>query len=223
MRLIAHRGCDGQYPENTVRAIRSAAPHVDLVEVDVTRCGSGELVLYHDEKLERVTGVAGRIADTRWDRLAELEVHGSGDGIPRFVDALEDWPAGTAMNLDVTEAGVVPDALTLAAGLEEEILLSSTDPAALEAASAAADRGPDELTLGYSFVADPEANVERARSLGCGFVHVHHRLCLETDLVDLAHGVGLRVDAWTIETPDLAIRLRDLGVDAITVARHDLL
>lgn len=222
MRLIAHRGCDGQYPENTLRAIGSAAPHVDVVEVDVTRCGSGELVLFHDEDLERVTGVAGRVADTRWDRLAELEVDGSGEGIPRFADALEDWPDGTAMNLDVTEAGVVPDALRLAADFEEEIILSSTDPAALEAASAAVDRGPGELTLGYSFVADPEANVERARSLGCGFVHVHHRLCLETDLVDLAHGVDLQVDAWTVETPELATRLRDAGVDAITVTRHDL-
>jgi len=50
MQVIGHRGCADVYPENTVRAVTRAANFLDAVEVDVRRCGSGELVVFHDER-----------------------------------------------------------------------------------------------------------------------------------------------------------------------------
>ena len=72
--LIGHRGCAAQYPENTVGAIERAAPHVDAVEIDVRRCGSGEVVVVHDADLGRLTGASGSVADADYDELRDLTV-----------------------------------------------------------------------------------------------------------------------------------------------------
>lgn len=219
MLSIGHRGCAGQYPENTIHAITASAPHVDAVEIDVLRCGSGELVLFHDEGLGRVTGHDGRLAETPWERLADLRVGGSDEPIPRFAAAVAAWPEGLAMNLDVHEPGIAPDALAELADFDERVILSSTSEAVLHEASEA----PVPVESGLSFYEDPERNVGRAAELGCAFVHVHYRLALETDLVERAHEAGLAVDAWTVEDAPTLARLREAGVDAATVDRWDIL
>ena len=55
MRLIAHRGFAETFPENTVLAVREAARWADAIEVDVRRCGSGEIVCLHDATVDRVS------------------------------------------------------------------------------------------------------------------------------------------------------------------------
>ena len=52
--VVAHRGASAYEPENTLRAIAKAIDlRAPVVEVDVRRCGSGELVVFHDEDLSR--------------------------------------------------------------------------------------------------------------------------------------------------------------------------
>ena len=57
MRLIAHRGFAGVNPENTLQAVEAAAGVADAIEVDVRRCESGDLVVIHDETVDRLQGV----------------------------------------------------------------------------------------------------------------------------------------------------------------------
>jgi glycerophosphoryl diester phosphodiesterase len=45
MQLVAHRGFDKQYSANTVAAVERAIQNADMVELDIRRCASGELVL----------------------------------------------------------------------------------------------------------------------------------------------------------------------------------
>lgn len=217
MLLIGHRGCAGQYPENTLAAIRACASHVDAIEIDVTRCGTGELILFHDECLGRITGRDGRVDETPWLHIAELTVHDSDEGVPRLGEVAEAWPAGVAMNLDIHEPAIVADALDALAGLDERILLSSKSLGVL----AEARQSPVTVERGLS-IADPEDGIERALTAGCEFVHVHHELCTETDTVERAHDAGLSVDAWTIDDRTTAAAVARSGVDAMTVDRWDV-
>jgi glycerophosphoryl diester phosphodiesterase len=82
MDLIAHRGCAGQHPENTVRAVRKSSRRFPAVELDVRRCRTGELVVFHDETVDRVTDGTGSVAAMDWDRLRSLEVLESGERNP---------------------------------------------------------------------------------------------------------------------------------------------
>lgn len=218
MLAIAHRGCAGQYPENTRAAIVQSAPHVDGVEIDVKRCGSGELVLFHDDDLERVTGYSGEVTETEWERLAGLTVHQSGEPIPRLEPVVESWPDGVLMNLDIHDTGVAPEAVAIASACDERVVLSSTSTDVL----AEVEQGPS-VSLGFSFAQNPAENVEVATAASCDYVHVHDRLALGTDVVDRAHRAGLSVDAWTVDQRSTVSELRALGVDAVTVDRWDIL
>jgi glycerophosphoryl diester phosphodiesterase len=62
--LVAHRGYQKQYPENTLAAVMAAVElGARFVECDVQLTADRVPVLYHDEKLERVSGKPGRIMD----------------------------------------------------------------------------------------------------------------------------------------------------------------
>lgn len=218
MQLIAHRGCRLQYPENTIRAIQSAAPHVDFVEIDIKRCGSGEIVLLHDDSLGRLTDVDADVTDTDWAVLRELSVGESDEPIPRLEDALDAWPDDTGLNLDVHDDDLVPDLADLRGKLPRPTVISSSNVAVHRRCRAL----DIDVMQGYSFLSDPSAHLDRAVELGCEYVHVWQELCLGTDVVDEAHERGLLVDAWSIQDPDRAIELRDRGVDALTVDRWDV-
>lgn len=73
-RIIAHRGASGYAPENTMAAFQRA---VELgateVETDVTLTRDGQLLLFHDDTLERTTNGSGRPEDYTLAELLELD------------------------------------------------------------------------------------------------------------------------------------------------------
>ena len=75
MLLLAHRGASADAPENTLPAFELAVRHgCDGVELDVMRCGSGELVVCHDERLDRLAGLDWEIAHTPYEKLRKADV-----------------------------------------------------------------------------------------------------------------------------------------------------
>ena len=65
VRIWAHRGLSMIFPENTLPAFEAAAKETGIagIELDVQLTSDGELVVIHDEKLERTTTLKGRVAD----------------------------------------------------------------------------------------------------------------------------------------------------------------
>jgi glycerophosphoryl diester phosphodiesterase len=219
MEIIGHRGCAAQAPENTVSAVERAARYVDAVEIDVRRCGSGELVVFHDETVDRVTDGTGRVADLDWERLRELEVMESGESIPRLESVLDAVPAGVGAQLELKQTGIAGDAAAVARDCEVDVAVSSFLPDALAAVH---DLGWDVPT-GYLFESDPRENVDVAVELGCDAVHPHYDLCLGTDVVPVAREAGLRVVAWkAAKTPEEIAALRAAGGDGVTADRWDI-
>jgi glycerophosphoryl diester phosphodiesterase len=217
--LIGHRGCAGQCPENTVAAVERAAPHVDAVEVDVRRCGSGELVVVHDAELDRLTDASGRVADADWEELRDLTVLDSGEPIPRLDEALAAVPEEVGVNVEIKEPETALDALDAARRADSEVLFSSFHPAAL-----ASLRDRDSSTNRALLVADGDAAsaVEAATDLGCVAVHPPIDLATEPGFVEAAHDAGLAVNAWTVVDREDAERLLTVGLDGVIADRWDL-
>ena len=217
VRLVAHRGFADRYPENTRRAFRAAASVADAIELDVRRCGSGELVVFHDERLDRLTGTSGHLAESPLETLQTLSVLDSGESVPRLRDAFEAIPPAVAVNVELKERGLAADVLAVAGKFENDLLLSSFDAEALREAREA-DR---EVSLAY--ITDTAAGaVETARGLDCAFVHPHLDACLDTDLVAQAHDAGMEVNAWTVKTHEQAANLREAGVDGLIADSPDV-
>jgi len=76
-RIIGHRGVAGHAPENTLASIREAAAMgLMWVEFDVMMTKDGELVLIHDESLDRTTDGDGRVPKTSLAELKERDAGG---------------------------------------------------------------------------------------------------------------------------------------------------
>ncbi|MGM0606284.1 MAG: glycerophosphodiester phosphodiesterase, partial [Halobacteriota archaeon] len=109
MRLIGHRGCPAYAPENTIEAVELAVPHVDAVEVDVQRCGTGELVVFHDTTLDRLTAASGPVAATDFDTLSSLSIGESDSTIPTLAELLSSVPPSVGVNVELKHAGMATD------------------------------------------------------------------------------------------------------------------
>nr|WP_281389028.1 glycerophosphodiester phosphodiesterase [Spirochaeta isovalerica] len=70
---MAHRGDSVRYPENTMPAFESAvAMGVDVIETDVHLTKDGEVVIWHDDSLERMSGDPRKITDMNWNEVQEI-------------------------------------------------------------------------------------------------------------------------------------------------------
>lgn len=216
--LVAHRGFASVRPENTVGAVEAAGRRADAVEVDVRRCASGEVVACHDETVDRVTDATGAVAAFDASVLADLSVLGSDDGVPTLDAVLDAVPADVAVNVECKERGLGADVERAAARVENDVLVSSSDPIAL-----------DEVALPRAlvFAERPTRNLERAADLDCTAVHPSAALALGTSVVADARERGFDVRAWTVDSPAVARALAARGVDGViadrpsVVQRHD--
>ena len=87
----AHRGLhseDKSVPENSLEAFRLAAEAGYGIELDVQLSRDGQVVVFHDDTLDRVCGVSGRVDDYSFTELQKLSLCGTEQRIPLLVDVL---------------------------------------------------------------------------------------------------------------------------------------
>ncbi|MDH3416983.1 MAG: glycerophosphodiester phosphodiesterase family protein [Gammaproteobacteria bacterium] len=96
---IAHRGgIVPGYAENTLAAYRRAISYgVDIIEIDLRGTRDGEVIILHDETLERTTDGRGKVTDHTLGELKQLNA-GSGESIPSYAEVL-DLVADTGVKL----------------------------------------------------------------------------------------------------------------------------
>lgn len=210
MRLIGHRGCPEHQPENTIAAVRTAAAHVDMVEVDVQRCKSGEIVVFHDDTLDRLTTASGPISEFTYDELSTLTVGDSDERIPTLREMIECLPSGTGLNVELKHAGMGPDVASLLGDFDEPLIVSSFEADALSAFR------DEPIPTAYLFTYSFRAAIRRATELGCEYLHPYHRFTSER-AIRRAHARGLRVNAWTVPSTSSVAKLREAGIDGVIV------
>ncbi len=209
--VIGHRGCPDRAPENTVAAFEWAAPHVDWVEFDVRRCGSGELVVTHDETTGRLLPVDLSVPDMP---LAELQAHGvdgSEEPIPTLDAVLTAVPDEVGVIAELKQPGIERDVADALADTDNQTLVSSFVTDALEAYAAVGD-----APLAHPVMDDWTTGLDRVLHLGCDAIHLQYELLTaDPSRVEEAHQHGLDVYAWTIRDPEPVEALIDAGVDGL--------
>ncbi|MBE7439945.1 MAG: glycerophosphodiester phosphodiesterase [Spirochaetales bacterium] len=72
--VIAHRGCSGSYPENTLPAFQAAKESgATMIELDVTLTQDRKLIVIHDETLDRTTSGRGEVGSWKFRELRKLD------------------------------------------------------------------------------------------------------------------------------------------------------
>ncbi len=90
-KIIAHRGFKSEYPENTLLAFKKALEiGAHGLELDVHYSKDGQIVVFHDFDLERMTKKKGYVYDFTWEELKEMTIHQDGykDKIPLLEEVL---------------------------------------------------------------------------------------------------------------------------------------
>ena len=88
---FAHRGLhsrDKTVPENSLEAFRLAAREGYGIELDVQLSKDGQVVVFHDDTLDRVCGVHARVDEKTYEELKQLSLCGTEHTIPLFSDVL---------------------------------------------------------------------------------------------------------------------------------------
>jgi glycerophosphoryl diester phosphodiesterase len=229
MLLLAHRGASADAPENTLPAFAEAAAQAaDGVELDLQVCASGEVVVCHDEQLERLAGVPWEVEHTRWWKLQRLDV-GSRLGfaparIPLLEEVLDALPRHFEINLELKcekpdDRGLARKVglLVQERDLLDRVIVSSFNPLCLERL---AIHHP-EVKRGY--LIDPDKSFFLhgrllAPLVGTHSIHPAAQDCTE-ERVEEWHRLGLKVATWTVDDPRTARRLEAMGVDLLITNR----
>ncbi len=229
-RVIAHRGCSGSAPENTLAAFRAAAQvGADMVELDVQPSRDGAVMVFHDEALDRTTDGRGPLAARTLAELRALDAGSwfdarfAGERIPTLAEALAALGPTLPVNVEVKPEAVddrveggfvarVVDELR-AAGFVERTLLSSFDSRAL-AQARALEPG---LRRSQLYDASAHAGVPPAELLGR---HGARTLSLAArqvrpGVVADVHAAGGLVLVYTVNELAAARRLAGRGVDGV--------
>ena len=99
--VLGHRGARGHVAENTVASVKKALElGVDGIEIDVFVCASGELVVFHDKTLEKLTDATGYIEAIDLDSIRKITVLGR-EPIPTLEEVLETINAKVVLNIEL--------------------------------------------------------------------------------------------------------------------------
>ena len=91
-RNLAHRGlhtADRTVPENSLAAFRAAAEAGYGIELDLQFSKDEQIVVFHDDTLNRVCGIDGRVDDYTYEELLNFRLHDTQERIPLFSEVLE--------------------------------------------------------------------------------------------------------------------------------------
>lgn len=241
--LFAHRGGAKLAPENTMEAFRQAVYRwgADVLETDVHLSRDGELVVIHDDTVDRTTDGEGAVADLDWAQLATLDAgyhfvdlkgahafRGQGVRIPRFEEMLDQLP-GVRINVDAKDPRAARPLRDLLhrRGETQRVLMAS------EFEATRADR------LGYQGPFSATRNQIRAFYLthrlpwGGGWTpktdafqipwRWEGRQVTSKRWIEEAHRRNIPVHVWTVDDPEIMRTLLAWGVDGIQTDRPDLL
>lgn len=214
---IGHRGAMGYEPENTLLSFKKALElGVDAIELDVYVCKSGELVVIHDDKVDRTTNGKGYVMEKNFDELRSLDA-GKGEKIPTLSEVLDLVNKKIKVNIELKGVGTAKPVSNLIEKYikdkgwkYDDFIVSSFNHYELKEFG---ELNPS-VKIGALIVGIPIGFAEFAEKLNASFVN----LCVEfisQEFVDDAHRRGIEVYVWTVNDADEIRRMKSLGVDGI--------
>ena len=133
MFVLAHRGLSDIYPENTLIAFKKAFEvGADGIELDVRMTRDGEVVVFHDEDLERMAGRNEKISDMDYKDLIRINI--GGEKIPLLSEVLNIVPKNKWLNIEIKDkmASYPSVDMVISRGLSAFTVFSSFDHKLLE-------------------------------------------------------------------------------------------
>lgn len=245
LHVLAHAGGIGLWPDNTLTAFRGSRDlGVDVLELDIQLTADSELVVIHDDTVDRTTDGSGPVDGFTLQELQELDAaanwagpdgdypyRGSGVYVPALREVLEEFP-DTPVNVELKSRDPLMPELTCSLvkelGRQESVMIASFHQEQLHrfrelCPEVATSAGPEEVRnflilnlLGLGRATRPQAEAFQV-PVSQGGIPIVNRI--------LARGLkqqNVRLEVWTINDPAEMRRLQKLGVTGLITDRPDL-
>ncbi len=219
---LAHRGLhdrSAERIENSRAACGAAIQAGYGIEIDIQRAACGTPMVFHDETLDRLTGVDGAVADLDAGALRTIQLTGGGEGIPTLAEILDLVAGQVPLLIEIKDQdGAGHLTADLARRVAEDletyagpVAVMSFNPHAIATLAEVAPRICRGLTTAdfrddsWARLSVEErqilATLSSVRPLGCSFIS-HDRRSLDHPPVTLLSAEGLPVLTWTIRSPE---------------------
>ncbi|HUQ40940.1 MAG TPA: glycerophosphodiester phosphodiesterase family protein [Candidatus Limnocylindrales bacterium] len=230
--IVAHRGLSAEAPENTMAAFRLAVDAgCDLIEFDVHQTKDDQLVVIHDDTLDRTTTGSGFVRDHTLAQIQRLETKGSTAHPAERVPTLDEvlgWgrTSGVALSVEIKQpapltgrppypkiAERVTDLVT-AHDMATRVLVHSFDHPTVKQLRRLLPHLATAISYGGGTFIDP---LVLGRAADASGIHAWWTW-LSADVIKVAHEARMHVHGWGLPDPpdpDAIALLVRAGVDTM--------
>ncbi len=232
-RIVAHRGVSWLETENTCTAFASAGQRSYFgIETDIHRTLDGEFINIHDNNMARVSGVDHTVEDSTYAESAAITLIDTDGKTPRsdlhtpklseYISICAHYKKYAVLELkndfDEDELRKIVSIIEGYGYFDRVVFISFylsvlkrlralRPDAVVQYLVSVAPKGTDPKEHEKQFISDL---LENRMDLDA-----HHSL-ITKDLLKTLHKAGLKVNAWTVNTKEEAVRLCKMGIDFIT-------
>lgn len=213
---IGHRGAKGHLTENTLESIALALEMgVDGIEIDVHLTASGEVVVFHDFTLDRLSNGIGEINAQTYEQLQQLTLKG-GYKIPLLTEVLDLIEGKCSINIELKGLNTAkPTCAIISRYIDKgweysSILVSSFQENELLEVK----KINGNILIAVLSKASVAEAIEWGKILNATAIHPSIGIITRQSVID-AHEQGFNVNVWTVNEPEDIARMIEFGVDGI--------
>ncbi len=207
----------GYAPENTLVSFKKAIElGVDMIELDVHVCKTGELVVIHDETVDRTTNGHGYVAEMNLQELQKFDA-GKGEHIPTLREVLEFIDRKIKINIELKgkktsqpTCKVIEEYVRDRQWRYDDFLVSSFDYDELRVCRTL----NRSIPLGV-LISEQQFNYAQITKELSAKAVIPEYLLVNEKYVNDAHERGLQVMVWTVNEKNNIARMKQMGVDGI--------
>lgn len=215
---IGHRGAMGHEPENTLASIKKAIDlGADGFEIDVFKCLSGEIVLFHDKHLDKLTNGEGLVENKSLTDLKKLSVLGTENKIPTLEEVLNIINKQVFLNIELKGKNTAKASLELVEKYinqkkisSQNILFSSFDWNELEKLREL----NSDVKIALITENDPLLAIETAKKLKAFAINPNYK-DLNKKNIKIIHNNDFKIYTWTVNNKRDISKMKSLKVDGI--------
>lgn len=207
----------GHVTENTVDSVSKALEFgVDGVEIDVHKCQSGELVVFHDFTLDRITDGSGEVSKKTLSELKKLKVKDTYN-IPTLEEVLNEINKSCLINIELKGKNtaqktneIIQHYITKKDWAYSNFLVSSFQHKELEKIH----RMNKYINLAVLTKASLYEAMEFAETINAQAIHPNVAL-VTSENVKKAQAKGFKINVWTVNDYETISRMKDYKVNGI--------
>ena len=225
MLKIGHRGACGYVAENTIESIDKAIElGVDGIEIDVFKCKSGELVLFHDQTLSNLVGRPEKIEKLTLEELSECLINHK-YSIPTLKKVLEKFTTPLFINIElkgvdtaVSTSNMLHEFISKEKWQESSFIISSFQWKELEKLREVNKTIPIGVLIDRKKTINDA--IEFANAINAQAIHPYFTLLNKKNVKKIKNN-NFKIFTWTVNNKKDIEYIRMLNIDGIISSYPD--